>query len=123
MEKRENILQELEQISQAVATISNRNVYTVPAGYFNNLAEEVLAKVQLVPLQALPMPFSVPSGYFDNLAGNIMDKIKALKKSKQDLGTFEESEQPALLLNTISKQMPYNVPAGYFDNLAGNIMD
>lgn len=123
METRENILQELEQISQAVATISNRNVYTVPAGYFDNLAEEVLAKVQLAPLQALPMPFSVPAGYFDSLAGNIMDKIRAQEKSKQDSEPFEESEQPSLLLNTISKQVPYSVPAGYFDNLAGNIID
>ncbi len=123
MEQKQNILAELTQISQAVATIGNRNVYTVPAGYFDNLAEEVLAKVQLAPLQALPMPFSVPAGYFDSLAGNIMDKIRAQEQAVPQSAVFEELQQLAPLFNTYGKKVPYSVPEGYFDNLAGNIID
>lgn len=121
MENKENILQELQQISQAVATIGNRNVYSVPAGYFDGLAEEVVAKLQLAPLQALPNPFAVPEGYFDSLAGNIMDKIRARQKTVKNSEVFEELQGIAPLLNTISKQMPYSIPEGYFQQFSVNI--
>jgi len=119
METKANILNELEQISQAVATIGNRNVYSVPDGYFNNLPAEMLVKVQMLNVQANPMPYSVPDGYFDGLAGSIMDKIR-LKKTIQPVVESNEDLEEDTLPRFIPH--PYTVPVGYFDSLAGNVM-
>jgi len=159
MDNKLNILQETGQISQTVAGIGNRNVYNVPAGYFNNLPVQVLAKLTAQQLPAAPAMFSVPEGYFDNLASNIMAKIKSgqaetgesfftqpveaglppylptpynvpngyfsslsndiLAKIKQQENSFEIEEQPI----TAGLPMPYSVPVGYFNSLAENIMD
>ncbi len=119
METKANILNELEQISQAVATIGNRNVYSVPDGYFNNLPAEMLVKVQMLNAQAKPMPYSVPDGYFDSLAGSIMDKIR-LKKTTQTVVENDDNLNEDIIPRFVPT--PYAVPAGYFESLAGNVM-
>lgn len=121
MEKKENILQELREISQAVATISNRNVYSVPTGYFDALADNVLADVQTLNRPAVPTPYNVPGGYFDTLASSILKRIKE-EEGNNVLNVREELEQLAPLLNSISKTGPFNVPAGYFDGIAASIL-
>ena len=97
--------------------------YTVPDGYFQNLAAAVLAKIKglennageeiqsLSPLlAAIPrkMPFSVPDNYFEQSFAVI---------SKPD----EEGEVPPLF-NHIGKGMPYEVPAGYFEALPQQVL-
>ncbi len=122
MEKKENILQELQEISLVVATISNRNVYSVPAGYFDALADNVLADVQTLNQPAVPAPYNVPGGYFDALASNILKRIKE-EEGNKILQVHEELEQIAPLLNSISKTAPFNVPAGYFDGVAASTLN
>lgn len=122
MEKKENILQELREISVVVATISNRNVYSVPAGYFDALADSVLADVQTLNQPALPAPYTVPERYFDTLASNILKKIKE-EDANTELQAQEELEQLAPLLSSISKTGPFNVPVGYFDGVAASTLN
>jgi hypothetical protein len=122
MEKKENILQELREISLVVATISNRNVYSVPAGYFEALADTVLADVQTLSQPAVPAPYNVPEGYFDTLASSILKKIKQ-EEDYNVLQVHEELEELAPLLNSISKTGPFNVPAGYFDGIVASTLN
>lgn len=118
MESKGNILQETRQISQTVAGIGNRNVYSVPAGYFDDLPVQVLAQLTAQQMPAAPAPFSVPAGYFDDLAGNIMARIKG-RQAATDKGFFTQAGETALppYLPT-----PYNVPGGYFSSLSENIL-
>ncbi len=121
MIKKENILQELQAISVSVAAISNRNVYSVPRDYFDALVGEVLAHVQ-TSSPVLSTPFTVPEGYFNNLAFAVMQKIKATEVDIPFSPIFEELEQLAPLINTIAKQETYKIPAGYFENLPTNVL-
>ena len=112
MQKDSNMLQELKEIAPLVEAAGNHNVYTVPADYFNNLANEVLLKVKQPQLsQAV---FKVPDGFFETLSENIMQKIR--QSSKKESEIFEEMQQVAPLLNTIDKRNVYAVPAGFFEN-------
>jgi hypothetical protein len=117
MEKNVEIINEMQQISRVVAAIGNANVYTSPAGYFDNLSEDVLAKVQTnVNLPAAPLPLSQPPArYFDDLAGNILFKIKAGAAEHNEVTV--ELGKIAPLLNTINKTNVYSVPDNYFSDL------
>ncbi len=115
MENRETIINELMEISPAIANISRSNVFSVPPSYFNNLAQEVLARIQVedISFGVKDAPFSVPAGYFDGLAGSILNKINQQKEQS----VSEELEELAPLLNSISKAPVYQVPEGYFESL------
>jgi hypothetical protein len=114
MENKENILQELRQLSEAVADLSKGNTYSVPAGFFDEFATLVLARIEAenAAFGDKTTAFSVPAGYFDSLAGNILNKIK-----QQELSVEEELNELAPLLNTISKKPVFTVPEGYFESL------
>jgi len=120
MESKNIILQEAEQISPAVANIGNHNVYTVPAGYFDGLHAQVLARVQGAALPAAPAPYAVPEGYFDNLAGNIMAKIKAQAAPQAGDIFFDDEVSTGILPPYLPT--PYSIPQGYFDSLAANVL-
>ena len=122
MANNENILQELHEISEAVAIISNRNVYHVPAGYFEALAEELFAGVQKVDLPLPQQDFTVPVGYFEGLAANIMQKIYDAQPTVMQNEVFGELASIAPLLNTIGKATPFSVPNGYFENFGSAVV-
>ncbi|MFN8250644.1 MAG: hypothetical protein U0V75_02085 [Ferruginibacter sp.] len=117
MENRNDILNELKAISPLLAGLEKRNLFTVPEGYFEGLADGMLqqAKVQetgLLGSIGRQQPGAVPGGYFDNLAATIMGRIKA-----------QEEVEEFTVLAGISKKNVYTVPQGYFDNLAAAILD
>lgn len=117
MERDKMIWEELNELSLTVAAIGNRNVFSVPNGYFDGLTENVLLSVsEEMPLN-IPhkMPFAVPEGYFDSLADNVLKAVKAKSFSNNEI--WNELQEIAPLLNTISKQPVYTMPAGYFDEL------
>ncbi len=120
MQNRQTILQELQEITPAVATISNRNVYSVPPGYFDGLAGEVLA---MIHMESLPvsMPYSVPQGYFNSFADTVMQKILMQSNPAEHSETYQELEEIAPLLNTINKGNIYSVPENYFKQFSVNI--
>lgn len=126
MTQKDNILQELKELQSPLAEMIRENAYRVPAGYFEELADQVLRRVKamdavnakeelsylspvLVSVPRAALNF-VPAGYFDTLADQVLNRIKEAESND------ESSLSP--LLNSISKKMPYTVPAGYFDDLA-----
>lgn len=125
MNRNIDILNELREISPVLAEISPVNVFTVPEGYFDQLAVEILLKKEPVAENgsllsgSKSQAFSVPGGYFEGLAGSIMNRIK----TEPVTDAREEISILSPMLAGISREMPYQVPRSYFDNLAGRILD
>lgn len=81
MTRNQQIQQELEELSEKLASLPVSNPYRVPAGYFDNLAVSVLQKIKtggnveeelkaISPLLAglkKSMPYAVPDEYFETL--------------------------------------------------------
>jgi hypothetical protein len=123
MNSRDAIQQELKDLRSSLPTTNNEQpVFTVPEGYFENLAASVLAKVknqssvpaaaelaELSPvLAAIPRqtPYRVPEDYFQHLATDLPALVN-------------DEALPEFLTHT--KQTPYQVPTGYFDGLAAQV--
>lgn len=133
MTQRENISQELEALNSPLAGQVPGQTYTVPNGYFEGLAEQVLNRIrameardaaaelgQLSPLLASlsrQMPYSLPEGYFDQLEQRLLHATGRNPGEKAE----EETLSISPLLGQLKKENPYAVPAGYFDNLATDV--
>ncbi|MFT3909078.1 MAG: hypothetical protein QM737_06590 [Ferruginibacter sp.] len=120
MQKNEMIYNELKELNSPLADISNRNVFTVPDGYFDALAAGILHGIHnqsaIDELEIPPLDLKVPVGYFEGLADTIMSKIK-----KEEADSSLENEYPSLL-EPVRHMNVFKVPAGYFENLAENIL-
>lgn len=114
MENRQNILQELKELSVVVANLPKQNTFSVPADYFQQFPALVLARIKAenADFGKKQVPYNIPANYFDGLADNILHKIK-----QQDQSVEEELNELAPILNTISKAPVYKVPEGYFESL------
>jgi hypothetical protein len=143
MNGKNDISDELKALSILVDGISRQHPYTVPAGYFDTLAQQVLSRIA-----SKSLTFTVPDGYFDNFASRVLDRIKAGKATEVFSGTpeigaipeiaatseiaatfeipnvfFGESVQEELArlsatVSRISRETPYLLPEGYFDELS-----
>jgi hypothetical protein len=116
MEYREEILNELREISPLLARDHIVTPYRVPAGYFEALTPVLIDRVQdseLLPDYQLNM-YKVPQGYFESLAANILEKVRYESSTNE---VHAELETIAPLLNTIGRGNVYAIPAGYFDQL------
>jgi hypothetical protein len=115
MDNRDKILSELNEIAPTLLTL-NKNVYTIPEGYFNNFTVELNAIIKAEEfLSALDKPFQVfqvPDDYFQTLPESIISKIRLPQTE-----CFEELKEIAPSLNLISKKNIYTVPEAYFNNL------
>ena len=123
----QNILNELSELESSLAGVSPATPYQVPAGYFESLVAQVLARIKtlkddnvqaellsLSPILAdasREMPYAVPAGYFEGLEAGLVDSVVSSQRPEQEL----EALSP--LLAGLDKNMPYQVPAGYFENL------
>ena len=128
MTQRNNILQELSELQSSLVNAGSENVYRVPAGYFDNLAEQVLSRIKafntenateelnyLSPLLSgisKQMPYTVPAGFFDGLAEGVIASVKDGHKT-----AAEELKELSPFLSGLKKEMPYSVPAGSFEQL------
>ena len=114
MENRNYILNEVREISRVVAEIGHQNPYTVPAGYFEGLAGELLQRIKAdTNTPVLPQtnnPYQVPQGYFEGLADKLLHRIK------------EEPHPIPLSLRRGAGGEVYEVPQGYFDTLADKLL-
>lgn len=111
-------------ISSTVAGISPVNPYEVPVGYFEGLAERILARVKGddelpgILREEVKLPYKVPVGYFENLSEEILKKIKAGEANTAQ----EELEILSPFLSQLNKdkKLPFSTPVGYFDELTDN---
>jgi hypothetical protein len=117
MNNRIDIINELREISPLLGGMEKVNVFTVPAGYFEQMAGNMLTLVKqeenslLLAHKQQPL-MDVPAGYFDSLADNILNKIKQ-----------QEAVEAYPLLNSISKDNVYTVPQGYFESVSAAILN
>lgn len=118
MDNRKNIVEELRVISLAVANIGNFNVFTVPEGYFESLAGNILSHIYI---SALPknVPYNLPfKDYFERLSAQVLYKINSPAKDE----TTQEAETPFAGLGNLNHQPLFTAPAGYFEDLSANIL-
>ncbi|MGB4935403.1 MAG: hypothetical protein WBO30_00195 [Ferruginibacter sp.] len=122
MENRQDILNELQELSPTLAAIEKLNVFTVPQGYFTQLPDDITIGIGIEygnRAQVIePIADDVPTGYFDSLAGSIMVKIKA---GEEDAVSEIRALSP--MLYSIQNEAIYQVPPGYFENLPGAIVN
>ncbi len=130
MTDRNSILNELKGLGSTLATISPQNLYQVPDGYFEGLANQILNRIKSLEastakeeLEILSpalnsiskeVPFTVPAGYFENLSEKLMQGIREhpdYQTSSEELASLSP------LLSSINKKSPYSIPDGYFENL------
>jgi hypothetical protein len=125
MNNRNTIQNELNELNSGLDSNLNNTPYSVPEGYFEDLAASVLAKIkgeqavsaseeiaELSPLLAgisKKLPYKVPEGFFQS--------------NLEDLEAFTSENEESLVLSFIDKQMPYEVPAGYFANLPEQVLE
>jgi hypothetical protein len=118
MQGKENISEELRQVSGLVADISRKELFEVPTGYFEGFAGKVLElvrageAVELSPALSGVRRLSVytaPAGYFEDFAGKMLAHIHAT----------EELAGISSLLSGIGKKTPFSTPEGYFDRAPG----
>jgi hypothetical protein len=124
MTRNTNILNELKEISPAVANMEAINPYTVPAGYFETLADEIMAKIlargsetedsPVIGVAGKVMPMDVPAGYFETLSDSILAKIK----TQQEQTASEELNEISPVLAGLTKTNVYTVPDGYFEHIS-----
>jgi hypothetical protein len=146
MERNVDILNELNEISPLLAGIGKANVFAVPLGYFELVPDTLLACVN----NEISAGEDLPAGYFDDLSNTILSKIEGtvanelqelspfmagIKKINPfevpanyfeqpvvDMASQEEEENIPLILKDVNKLQPFEVPAGYFEQLAGNTL-
>ena len=123
MSPRNTIQDELNGLNSQLPSDQNGNPFSVPEGYFDGLADSIMAKIngvststataeinELSPFLAAisrDMPYQVPENYFS-------DSLEILPVLIQD------DQEPAVL-SFIGKEMPFEVPSGYFETLPGEL--
>jgi hypothetical protein len=122
MNRQNNIQDELRSLNSSLPVDNSPTPFSVPEGYFDGLAAQLLAKAKaqdasaaaellaLSPLLAgisKKIPYTVPEGYFDETEAVLSSIAK---------------EEISPLLASIGKAMPYTVPQGYFEQLPAQIM-
>lgn len=121
----------------ALKQISPANPFTVPAGYFDDLADRIVSYKNLTELKDSigEGGFTVPGDYFDELTGNIQSRVaidRAIDTGNTGFsvptGYFDELElnikSRIVVGEAVGNQEEYfTVPAGYFDELSKNILD
>ena len=124
MKNRNTIQNELNELDSSLSSELDSNAFSVPEGYFDGLANSILAKIKeempvsaseeitgLSPLLAgisRKLPYSIPENYFSlNIDG---------------LQAFTSENEESLILSFIDKEMPYEVPSGYFANVPEQVL-
>jgi hypothetical protein len=130
MTDRNTILNELADLGSALANHDPQNIYAVPAGYFESLANQILNRIRALEATngkeelsylspflsnvSKETPYSVPAGFFQNLSQNVLKKIS---EHVDHQTSEEEIETLSPLLSSLKNKNPYSTPAGYFEKL------
>ena len=133
MTNRNTIVNELADLGSGLDH-NPQNIYAVPAGYFEGLADKILNRIKaldatsakdelkcLSPLLSSvskEMPYAVPAGFFQNLSEDILKNIsdhEDYQTSEEEIGSLSP------LLGSLKNKNPYSVPAGYFETLGTKV--
>ena len=134
MSNRNTILNELADLGSVLADHDPKNIYGVPSGYFESLADQILnrikaldaidAKQELSNLSPFlnnvskEIPYSVPAGFFQDLSEDI---LKNISEHVDHQTSKEEIETLSPLLSSLKNKNPYSTPAGYFEKLENGV--
>jgi hypothetical protein len=130
MTNRNTILNELAELESVLANHDPQNIYAVPAGYFESLADQILNRIKALEANdakeelsylspflgnvSKEMPYKIPAGFFQDLSEGVLKKIS----EHEDHQTSEEEiEILSPLLSSLKNKNPYSTPAGYFEKL------
>ena len=127
-------MKELEELGSVLASHEPQNIYAVPAGYFEDLADKILDRIKALKANdakeelsylspffsnvSKEMPYSVPTGFFQNLSDDV---LKRISEHEYHQTSKEEIETLSPLLSSLKNKNPYSVPAGYFEALETNV--
>ncbi|ASU33237.1 hypothetical protein [Mucilaginibacter xinganensis] len=117
--------------------INPDNPFTVPAGYFDDLGDRIVAFRNLDELKdkGFSDGFTVPENYFEELTGNIQSRIAVESTVNLDEpgfavpeGYFEGLQQQIQSRIFVEEALgepaeQFTVPEGYFNKLTANILD
>ncbi|MBL7763791.1 MAG: hypothetical protein JNL23_10240 [Chitinophagaceae bacterium] len=126
---KKDIIQELNELNSSLSQPIPEVVYTVPEGYFDGFATQVLNRIKAINASnaseelsylspmlselSKKLPYTAPQGYFDGLADSVLNN----KNVPEDFQSVdEELESLSPLLSGIGKTVPFSVPQGYFEN-------
>lgn len=125
MEGKENILEELRQISVFVAEISRVTPYGLPEGYFEDLAGKVLVRIRA---GEAPRNYGT-ANTFDLFQPDIInptsDKDQTPNNFRPEFAEPEFASPEAAapeLPASFSTNPVYSVPSGYFEGFAEKLM-
>ncbi len=109
---RDEIKNEIIELSATIAAIGNSSQYKVPADYFNDFPDEVMSRIQLPRTE---IPFTQPAPfYFESLTASILDKVKAADNIAAESEAARELRGLSPLLAGIGKANVYQVPKTFF---------
>lgn len=129
MDKENEILKELEEISPTLCQIQKVNVFEVPENYFEELTEKltlftllnVNEKSAFIPEKN--MTFSemrdIPEGYFNSLSDRILSKIKNSEAQIEE----EELINSFPVLYSLKGKNVFSIPPNYFQDLESIILN
>ena len=121
---------ETADISALVAGIKNKNVYSVPAGYFTDLPAKIMAAVavskdsvatetadisSLVAGIGNKNVYSLPAGYFTSFADELLAQLNTGSEVQQETASL------STLVAAIGNKNIYIVPQGYFEGFASDV--
>ncbi|GGH77446.1 hypothetical protein HNQ91_004118 [Filimonas zeae] len=111
-----------ENSSDIWMEVPRSNVYTVPEWYFDTLPGHIMSHIRFSATLQTPQqtPYQVPTGYFDALSSRILSQVHLQAGASQQTvagnkEVYQELQQLAPLLNTISKQPVFSIPENYFE--------
>ena len=129
MTNRNTILNELVGLGSTLANNNPQNLYEIPDGYFEGLANQIMNRIKALEIAdsseeikilssvlskaSNANVYSVPSGYFEDLENKLMQGVREhadYQTSKEELMSISP------LLGSISKRSPYTIPESYFEN-------
>jgi hypothetical protein len=127
MKKDTNIQKETAEISKLVAEITEHHTYQMPEGYFNEMHNNLINKLNGIEHDAPQSPLlekagkgnilSTPTAYFDNLIDNILSN---LKKEKTTTHIFSMHALKWAVAACIIGLIGFSIANKYFSSENGN---
>lgn len=98
-------------VSPLLAGADRINVFTVPPGYFEELAQKIRSQAILYPAEKRES-LQVPEGYFNTLSDRILARVHS----------SEAEEVLSPLLASLRDKNPFTVPPHYFHSFSGDVI-